>query len=296
MRNYVKYVRHLCVLTLCSSLLACATSGGVLVGQPLKTPLQQADKRATAQVVFFHDGRVDTDRSSAGAVVISTQGEVISGLHRQQYIILPACDGTQIYQVTRGDTAATSIKVNTAPNSVHYVRLKANNTTSAIEYTISEHHQVGDAIEGYDARSFLVPRHNPSCGTPGEPTTFNLDSKALFDFGGADLIDVLHSQPLEQVVHFIKENSEQPLRITVSGYTDHLGARIYNQKLSEERAQTVANYLRSRGYSGNLQVFGFGSADPAVTDCPSSLTRDELIECLQPNRRVTVRVWQGNGY
>lgn len=294
MRNNLKHARQLCLIACISTLAACTTAGTILTGHPTKALPKQITENTTAQVIFFHDAHINSVPSQAGATVISTQGKVISGLHPQQYTIISTCDGAQTYQVTHRGTAATPIELTATPNSVHYVKLTPSSTSPTIRYKISKHHQIGDVIKNYDERSFLVARHYPNCTPAAEPTTFNFDSEALFDFDGAELIDVVGNHPLEKVVRFIQSNATQPMRITVSGYTDHLGLRDYNQKLSKQRAQTVANYLKSKGYSGSMQVFGFGSAEPIVTDCSSSLTHDELIQCLQPNRRVTVRVWQTN--
>ena len=294
MLNHFKYCLHLCLIFCIASLVACTTYGEFLIGHPTKNSPALVEKHTSAQVVFFNEAHLNTDSSHTAATVISTQGKVISGLHPQQYTIIHTCDGTQSYQVTRGGGAATTIELTATPNSVHYVRLTPSSTSTAISYKVSKHHQIGDVIKNYDARSFLVARHFPNCTTPTETTTFNFDAEALFTFDGAELADVVLNLPLEKVVHFIETNATQPMQVIVSGYTDHLGAPDYNQQLSERRAKTVANYLKSKGYSGNIQVFGFGSADPIITDCSSSLTQDELIQCLQPNRRVTVRVWQAN--
>ncbi|QRZ22639.1 OmpA family protein [Vibrio sp. sp1] len=104
-------------------------------------------------------------------------------------------------------------------------------------------------------------------------------------------MDVVQGDELQKLVDFIDNHKNKGLKVTVSGYTDHIGERNFNQKLSEERAQTVADYIISRGYDGPIRAFGFGSSEPIVK-CSTKLARKELIRCLQPNRRVTVRIWQ----
>lgn len=76
--------------------------------------------------------------------------------------------------------------------------------------------------------------------------------------------------------------------ITVTGYTDHLGSRQYNQKLSEKRANAVAAYLRSKGVSAQIDTIGAGETQP-VQACANKLPRTKLIECLAPNRRVVIK-------
>jgi OmpA-OmpF porin, OOP family len=51
----------------------------------------------------------------------------------------------------------------------------------------------------------------------------------------------------------------------IDGYTDSTGSAAYNLKLSERRAQAVADYLTSQGISeGRLSVKGYGEADPVA--------------------------------
>lgn len=79
-------------------------------------------------------------------------------------------------------------------------------------------------------------------------------------------------------------------RVMITGYTDMLGSDKYNLNLSQLRAQTVRQYLISKGVSAStVTAAGAGKADP-VKQCDPALNRAELINCLQPNRRVEVAV------
>ena len=74
------------------------------------------------------------------------------------------------------------------------------------------------------------------------------------------------------------------------GHTDRIGRDDYNMALSQRRAQTVANYLSSRGVPASvISAQGAGESQPAV-ECSDKLGRSELIACLQPNRRVEIQV------
>jgi len=69
---------------------------------------------------------------------------------------------------------------------------------------------------------------------------------------------------------------------TVTGYTDNVGEEAYNQKLSERRAQTVADYLSAQGVApGRFKVIGMGEAKPLVSN--------DTEEGRAQNRRVTIR-------
>jgi hypothetical protein len=69
----------------------------------------------------------------------------------------------------------------------------------------------------------------------------------------------------------------------VEGYTDSIGSDEYNQKLSEERAGTVRDYLVSQSVgSDNISSQGFGKSDP-VADNSTDAGRAQ-------NRRVELVV------
>ena len=119
---------------------------------------------------------------------------------------------------------------------------------------------------------------------------FTLSSDVLFDFNKATLkpeagqaLDTLYSQ--------IEEARPKDGSATVIGYTDRLGSEAYNQKLSEQRAQTVADYLIGKGLpAGKVNVEGQGENSPVTGDSCTSKSKRELIVCLAPDRRVEVRV------
>ncbi len=68
--------------------------------------------------------------------------------------------------------------------------------------------------------------------------------------------DVLNS------VAIVLEEFDKTL-IAVAGHTDSTGARDYNQQLSEQRARSVANYLKSRDIvDARFDVVGFGEDYP----------------------------------
>ena len=67
--------------------------------------------------------------------------------------------------------------------------------------------------------------------------------------------------------------------IAVSGHTDSTGARDYNQQLSEERARSVANYLKSRNIvDARFEIVGFGEDYP--------IADNSTAEGRAQNRRV----------
>jgi OOP family OmpA-OmpF porin len=122
------------------------------------------------------------------------------------------------------------------------------------------------------------------------PKKFDFSADVLFDFDkyalkpkGIELLDELAATL--QGATFDS--------IIAIGHTDPIGSKAYNQKLSERRADTVKQYLTSKGIaSERISASGKGMSELKVTmaDCKASKGRKALIECLQPNRRVDINV------
>ena len=81
--------------------------------------------------------------------------------------------------------------------------------------------------------------------------------------------------------------------VIVTGHTDRIGSMNYNMKLSEKRAITVKDYIVSKGIDQKV-IFWEGKGPkqpiPVTKFCDNKMKRKQLIECLAPNRRVTVEV------
>lgn len=81
--------------------------------------------------------------------------------------------------------------------------------------------------------------------------------------------------------------------VVVTGHTDRIGSLKYNMGLSERRAVVVKDYLVSAGVDQKV-IFWEGKAFkqpiPVTKFCDNKMKRKQLIECLAPNRRVTVEV------
>ncbi|WP_282099315.1 OmpA family protein [Deefgea sp. CFH1-16] len=61
--------------------------------------------------------------------------------------------------------------------------------------------------------------------------------------------------------------------------------------LSEKRANTVRDYLLSKGAPADkVTAMGKGKADPVTGDTCQQKNRAKLIECLAPDRRVVVEI------
>ncbi len=86
---------------------------------------------------------------------------------------------------------------------------------------------------------------------------------------------------LKEVVDFLNQNPE--LKIEIGGHTDNLGTEIYNQQLSERRADSVADFLKKHQISPlRIVTKGYGSKSP--------LRPNNSDENRQVNRRIEFKI------
>ncbi len=129
------------------------------------------------------------------------------------------------------------------------------------------------------------PRIEPP---PSLPNNITLPTDTLFRFDRGDLNGLLPQgrASLDTLARDIAESGDVTA-IRAEGYTDRLGSDSYNQRLSRQRAETVAAYLRDRGAASvAVSAVGRGKANPLV-QC-NERNREALIACLAPNRRVEI--------
>ncbi len=125
------------------------------------------------------------------------------------------------------------------------------------------------------------PRPTPPPPPPEPEVLFEFDAEVTFAFDSADIRPSAEPE-LNRAAAILDERNEIIL-VEVAGHTDSIGPEAYNQGLSERRAQSVADYLVSRGVDRDrMQVEGFGETRPKVSN--------DTPENRQMNRRVVVTI------
>lgn len=131
----------------------------------------------------------------------------------------------------------------------------------------------------------------PPVATPTNET-FSLQADALFQFDRGDREHLLPAgkAKLDWLITRLKEYQRID-KIDISGYTDRLGTDRYNLALSQKRADTVKNYLIAGGVRvAAISAVGRGKSNTMGSRCPANMTRTQLIDCLQPDRKVELSV------
>ena len=102
----------------------------------------------------------------------------------------------------------------------------------------------------------------------------------LFDSGNATLKHKSF-KTLDDLAEVLMR--KKTMVIEIAGHTDNVGSSSDNLKLSQERANSVKNYLVEKGISSSrIKAKGYGDTEP-VTDNSDDKSKTE-------NRRTEVRI------
>ncbi|BAO00676.1 OmpA protein [Candidatus Pantoea carbekii] len=120
---------------------------------------------------------------------------------------------------------------------------------------------------------------------------FTLKSDVLFDFNSATL-KLQGQQILDKLYQELKSMDTKDDSVVVLGFTDRMGSKKYNQKLSEQRAHSVIEYLVLKGIpTDKISVHGMGKSNPVTGNtCNNVKGHKALINCLAPDRRVEIKI------
>lgn len=114
----------------------------------------------------------------------------------------------------------------------------------------------------------------------GDQLVLNMPGDVTFDYDSATVQPQFQST-LDQVATTLRDYPST--YIDIYGHTDSRGSEVYNQGLSERRANAVSSYLSSRGVqSARIAARGYGET---ALKCPE--TSEEGYRC---NRRVEIRI------
>jgi outer membrane protein OmpA-like peptidoglycan-associated protein len=275
--NKQNTIHSLALIALVAMLGGCASSA--------KSPSQTADASAASESVSFPDAGsawlkggafidVEQLRRIGRGMTKNQVRELISYPHFSEGLFGPKeWDYLFNFRTGRGDEFVTC------------------------QYKVVYKDGVSDAMYWKDpaCAGYLQPKVSEvvrPVAAAAAPQRFKVAADALFAFDKSGTADMLPEgrKQLDALAAQLKGQYKRFDTVTVIGHTDRLGGDSYNQALSIARAATVRDYLISRGLpQSTLRAFGVGKTQP-LAQCADSLPRDQLIACLQPNRRVELEV------
>ena len=147
---------------------------------------------------------------------------------------------------------------------------------------------VGGAVVGYQMDKQIKELREQTAGSGvdvtetdgGQAILVNLPDGVTFATGSYSISPAFQAT-LDRVAQSLRDYPNS--LVDVYGHTDTVGTTSSNQRLSEERARAVANYLTGRGVSpSRIRWQGFGETQLKIA------TGDGVNEPL--NRRVEIKI------
>lgn len=200
-----------------------------------------------------------------GITSTSARDEAVTARYRVEkdegsktYTSLP--EGTTYTSLPSGITSRTS----GFDGVTAYYTLRDGQNSGAVKTTSAEQATADHLATGKDG--------------PDLPIVLEI-SDVLFEFDKWDIKESFLPE-LDKWADFFHANPQ--MNSEIYGHTDNMGSATYNQKLSENRARAVVNYLVEKGINPErLTARGFGESKPTATN--------DTQEGRQKNRRVEIK-------
>ncbi|MGI5167433.1 OmpA family protein [Spirillospora sp. CA-253888] len=138
-------------------------------------------------------------------------------------------------------------------------------------------------------RQYTAGRSNVIKGD--DQIAYNIEADVLFDFGRADIKPAAAAE-LTKIAAAIGKEAPAGAPIQIDGHTDAKGDPAANQKLSEQRAQAIVEWLATKGgiERSRLKATGYGESKPAAANTKPDGSDDP--EARAKNRRVVISARQ----
>jgi outer membrane protein OmpA-like peptidoglycan-associated protein len=200
-------------------------------------------------------------------------------LERAQLAEASARAAAQGRQVAEAQTATAQVEAETARQEATSARDDATRAQAETERMRKRAEAELNRLE--EALGKIAETHRTALGL-----VMNLGSDHLkFEFDKADLRPE-DRELLSRVAGILL--SSQDYTVSVNGHTDDVGSDVYNQKLSERRAQAVRDYLVQAGVPQDvLSVTGHGKSLPLVrSPTDAARAKNRRVELAIANTRI----------
>ncbi len=246
--------------------------------------LLQSQPEKISQILAAYYRRIDADVRDAsqlknqialdGKLSPTDAGAVLQGI--KFFTAIEAKDWLKngILEKRIGSTAAVLTlagrmnQVPQTPNNLftsQFIAKAAGNTQNLINLVRADNPELADRLAGIGQAVTNSTFNASQIKTAPNIGNLQVRGDVQFDFDSAELTDE-GMQTLNHLAEEISEFNVQTVAVQVIGHTSQYGSADMNQALSEERAQVVVNYLRSRGLKHNIvgEGKGFSQSLPGI--------------------------------
>jgi len=162
---------------------------------------------------------------------------------------------------------------------IEYLSLGRQRTTANVEVPEGPNQDIRLTMRYRGWHPIVLPPDEEPPAEEPEPEGFVLEG-VLFESGSATIQEQSHER-LDRVVEYM--TYRRSARIRIAGHTDNVGNPQRNQQLSEQRAQSVRQYLIDHGIDADrVEAVGYGDAQPvAPNDTDEGRAQNRRIEAME---------------
>lgn len=108
------------------------------------------------------------------------------------------------------------------------------------------------------------------------------DLTTYFDFDKSEFYSNIETEKyIEELKFYLTQNTQ--VKLSITGYTDAIGTKKYNQALGYRRTQSMQRYFQSKGvHTDRIVLESYGEKDPADDN--------STIEGRANNRRTVITI------
>ena len=261
--------------------------GGISAAQSRVVFYRAAQSALTGATSIFMDGRYHASlEPGAWSALCYKTGPVELGARQMRV-------GTQ-----PKDLPDTITAMSLMPGQTHYVRVQQSADKPVLQPVAAA--QAVQELAGTRQQMHTISRVEQVCQEGVAPAiapapvteriTLPADTLFAFDRSDEQAMTGAGVQAIDRLMGRLRGDFAQIDHLHVIGHADPLGQPERNEKLAQERAQTVRDYIVGRGLQDvRITTEGRGSREPVVTTCARKAT-PASIACNLPNRRVVVVV------
>jgi len=119
------------------------------------------------------------------------------------------------------------------------------------EYTIYDKESVKKAVTDKKKAEEIIPKEYI---VEINNVFFNFDKSKM---------QINKNEKIDSLCKYLKKNSEA--KVAVIGYTDAVGSKSYNDRLSQKRAETIKKYMTDEGVNENqIEIYAYGEDNPVA--------------------------------
>ena len=119
---------------------------------------------------------------------------------------------------------------------------------------------------------------NGTCGSHPKAEMIHVKKTPAYFAFDSSVLTAEDRSNLDMVAKRLKANPKE--KVIISGYTDNIGSKSYNVTLSEQRAQSAADYLKHQGIcASRIHTKGYGATHFADgNDTSAERARNRRVE------------------